>query len=250
MSLIERNFSRSAPTYDTSAAVQRQVAGELLNHIKENDIHDVLDLGCGTGYYTGLLAEKFPHARITAVDISGHMIAAARRRLTASTVKFIVSDAEEMMSTEKFDLITSNACVHWLNLDKALMKLRDNLSGGGAMIFSAFGPRTFHELNASLQSARPSAQISAACFYARPEMERLLRAHFANVMVQEQVFQRTFSSLKDLLDTIKYSGARGAGVGTLCTPGLLKRMEGYYLRTFKRITATFQVFYCRADQRI
>ena len=64
--------------------------------------------------------------------------------------------------------------------------------------------------------------------------------------IKEAKFKKTFSCVRDLLNEIKYTGTNGKGAGgkVFFTPRILGRLEEAYLRGFKRITATYQVFYC------
>ena len=66
---------------------------ELLARIGASAPRHVVDLGCGAGNLTVLLAERWPKARLTALDSSPDMVAAARdmeiyrRRLAMRTAE-------------------------------------------------------------------------------------------------------------------------------------------------------------------
>ena len=64
--------------------------------------------------------------------------------------------------------------------------------------------------------------------------------------VKEAFYEESFPRVKDLLNKIKFSGIRGNGMdgGVIFTPRALKELEKVYLDKFKRISATYQVFYC------
>lgn len=67
---------------------------------------DMLDLGCGDGRVTRLLARQFPYAHIVGVDVSPEMIrAAAMRYRTARRVQFAQDDMQHLDEgfTERFD---------------------------------------------------------------------------------------------------------------------------------------------------
>jgi ubiquinone/menaquinone biosynthesis C-methylase UbiE len=103
---------------------------------------DILELGCGTGALTGLLAARYPEARIHAVDASPQMIQLARERLgrlgiAPDRIQFAVSRFEELaLPAEAFDLVTSNMSLHHL-VDKlpVYARIRSALRPAGYLVF-------------------------------------------------------------------------------------------------------------------
>ncbi len=254
---IIRNFSRYARIYDKYADIQKLAALELLGLTREDGFRRILEIGCGTGNYTLLLREKFENASLKAIDISGKMIDVASEKLKDKNIEFIVADAETADIRGDFDCVTSNASFQWFNdLDGALKKYGAVLKKDGIILFSAFGPATFQELNISLRdvfsaggrSASGGKGISTASdnFMGKREIAKLLEGNFKRARVREAFYEESFPRLKDLLNKIKFSGTRGNGVngGVIFTPRALRELEKVYLDKFKRISATYQVFYC------
>jgi len=66
---------------------------------------DILDVGCGTGYLTKLLLDRWPDARITAIDIAPGMIEYARDRFNESNVEFACLDIEEAELNKNMTLL-------------------------------------------------------------------------------------------------------------------------------------------------
>jgi malonyl-CoA O-methyltransferase len=247
--ILKNNFSKSAPTYDRHCSVQDACGLRLIDGIKRGDFHDVLDVGCGTGNYTRLLKDRFPDARITALDISSKMVAIARKKITSERVAFAVADAEELTLDGRFDLISSNACFQWFtDLRKAFLCYRGLLRDNGFIAFSTFGPKTFYELKEALRAMRPAAAIAATDFAGRGEIETVLNDVFGQAVVTEEIIREEAESLRELLRKIRYTGARGARIleAGFWTPGGIARLEDIYRRKFGRIVATYQVFFCRA----
>jgi trans-aconitate 2-methyltransferase len=89
---------RSAPFFDLLALV------EVRPRLK------VVDLGCGTGELTGHLAEKLPESDVTGLDSSLQMLEKAAP-LASSNLHFQHGDQAEL--TGEWDLIFSNAALHW-----------------------------------------------------------------------------------------------------------------------------------------
>jgi len=247
-----KNFSRAASFYDRYADVQKKCATELLKRLARYRFHKILELGCGTGNYCSLLREKFNEAQLTAVDISGPMIAVARNKLKDSKINFVVADAEEAALGEGFDLVTSNACFQWFeDMERSLIKYKQMLKSKGLILFSLFGPLTFRELNASLGDLFQSVSVGAARFPAKETMESLLKKHFTGVQVEEKFYEEAFEGLGGLLEKIKYTGTAGLGFKekVFWGPRRLESLETAYRERFGGIRATYHVFFCRGQKQ-
>ena len=72
----------------------------------------ILDIGTGSGVIALMLAQRFPHAAITGIDINELAIEIARKNANSSPFKqnteFINIDARSFVADKKFDLIVSN----------------------------------------------------------------------------------------------------------------------------------------------
>jgi malonyl-ACP O-methyltransferase BioC len=247
--ILAKNFSRYAYLYDRYANVQLQAAHILLSRIPEINISHILELGCGTGIYTNLLNERFPQARIKAIDISKGMLEVARYKLKQKSIRFLVADAEEISFREEFDLITANACFQWFtDLTQALAKYKGLLKPGGAIAFSVFGPKTFFELNSVVGIIKPGTAISAGAFLEKKDIRKALLRDFKEAEVREITYEENFSSLVELFKKIKYTGTRGDGLGRGVS--LLRRqldqLNQFFLDKFQEIKATYQIFFCQA----
>lgn len=72
----------------------------------------VVDIGCGPGNSTELLAARFPGAVVTGLDSSAEMVAAARVRMPG--VAFEVADISAWRGPGPFDVILGNAVLQWV----------------------------------------------------------------------------------------------------------------------------------------
>ena len=92
----------------------------------------VADLGAGAGNVTRLLTDRYPAAQLTAVDSSPEML--ARARITVPGARFIETDIATWQPDVKFDLIFSNAALHWLSDHAQLFpRLCSWLAPGGCL---------------------------------------------------------------------------------------------------------------------
>jgi trans-aconitate 2-methyltransferase len=92
----------------------------------------VVDLGCGPGNSTELLAERFSHSEIVGLDSSPDMLRKARERLP--TCKFVAADISTWMPELRTDLLFANAVIQWLpNHAAVLRRLLEALPQGGVL---------------------------------------------------------------------------------------------------------------------
>ena len=93
------SYDKVAATYDEQWLCQlRPVTEKLLNELlPAAGEGDILDLGCGSGFSTQFLEEKFPEASIVGVDISPEMLNAARERCSRS--EFVEGDILEFLKS-------------------------------------------------------------------------------------------------------------------------------------------------------
>lgn len=95
----------------------------------------VLELGCGTGYFTKELGKT--GGLITAIDISSDLLDIAQRSTPADNIKFILANAYAMdFPNFSFDLIIGSSVLHHLEIDKALDECYRVLKPGGTMYFT------------------------------------------------------------------------------------------------------------------
>jgi SAM-dependent methyltransferase len=132
-SAIQRDFDRIA-----------LLSGERWNHnshyhgflLRQIPLHCELslDIGCGTGAFSRLLADR--SERVVALDLSPQMILVARERSDAyGNIDFQVADATGWeFPVAQFDCVASIATLHHLPLAETLAKMRDALRAGGVLV--------------------------------------------------------------------------------------------------------------------
>jgi len=98
--------------YRQFAGPRLRPALDLMNRVAVNAPQRIVDLGCGTGDVTRILAERWPAAEITGIDPSPEMLAAARA--APSRILWRQGDATTWSAEAPVDLIYCNAVLHWL----------------------------------------------------------------------------------------------------------------------------------------
>lgn len=120
-SSLKKAFDLAASTYDQA---RRQLipcfddfygTALRLMPFAPQDQFRVLDLGAGTGLLSQMVADKYPRAAITLMDISDEMLDKARQRFAGreGRFKFVVSDYSQVLSGQ-FDVIVSALSIHHL----------------------------------------------------------------------------------------------------------------------------------------
>ncbi|MFC5649952.1 malonyl-ACP O-methyltransferase BioC [Paenibacillus solisilvae] len=235
-SRIRHQFNRSsAGAYDNHAHVQRGMADRLAKSLKgrvrkdDTEGADILEIGCGTGTLTEILAGDWLRASITALDIAPEMIKAAEQRVTSSTanpiescsslhdrLRFLAADVELWAAdvpSASYDLIVSNACFQWLsNPGQTLCHLRRLLRTGGLLAFSTFGPHTFYELHEAFNEAYRASgmkpQRHGLSFLATAQWKHLLKeSGFSSIQLERSIQTETYQSARDFLHSVKAVGA-------------------------------------------
>jgi len=99
--------------YLTYADERGRPFADLLARVGAVDPVDVVDLGCGPGNLTRLLAAAWPTARVRGVDNSPAMVQASRRDVPG--VEFELADLRDWVTRgEQVDVLVSNATLQWL----------------------------------------------------------------------------------------------------------------------------------------
>ncbi|HZR83957.1 MAG TPA: methyltransferase domain-containing protein [Candidatus Binatia bacterium] len=131
-------WSRVARRYDDVADLQigpatRGLVRERL--AKEGWLGDVVELGCGSGFYTPVLAA---HAdRVLATDSSPGMVDLARERVASDRVRFQVEDCEKTSLPDgSFDTAFMALVIHFTDAARALAEMRRILKPGGTLILA------------------------------------------------------------------------------------------------------------------
>ncbi|HET7531272.1 MAG TPA: methyltransferase domain-containing protein [Mycobacteriales bacterium] len=87
---------------------------ELTARIGAESPSYVVDLGCGTGELTALLADRWPDAAVVGVDSSSDMVETAQQHATGRRLAFECADLREWRPARNVDVVTANAVLQWV----------------------------------------------------------------------------------------------------------------------------------------
>ncbi|KJJ85326.1 biotin biosynthesis protein BioC [Candidatus Omnitrophus magneticus] len=249
--LVKNNFSKISENYDQHSQIQKKCASLLVLGLdKDKKYNEILEIGCGTGHYTDLLVKKYPRSKITAVDISCDMLFRARNKISHKNVSFIPGNIEEITFTKKFNLITSSACLQWLEKPINTFRiLSEILFQDGVAHFLIYGPKTYKELDEVLSNhLGKGGWVTARNFMSKDILQNIFQKYFESFTITEHILTETFSSLMDFFKQIKLSGTRGYGLDkkTYLGKNMIKQMEDEYILRYGGIVVSHQVYLCRA----
>ncbi len=167
---IKNSFNKAAGTYDQARNVQRQIGEALINTLLAMgtcNYTNIVDLGCGTGQVTKILADKIKFHKFQAIDFAAKLLAIAKTKLAAYKIKILEADYDALPANN-FDLAFSNMSLQWsqdlLNTIKIINNLLD---ANGTLAFSIPLQGTLIELNA----------YSINHFYSLSYIKKLLITH-------------------------------------------------------------------------
>jgi len=105
---------------------------DLVSRIDFENPKNIIDIGCGPGNSTQILAQRWPKSKITGVDNSPAMIERAKLDFPNQDWKLLDAGKDEIIDT--FDIIFSNAAIQWIpNHFELLNKMKHNLSDNGVI---------------------------------------------------------------------------------------------------------------------
>jgi trans-aconitate methyltransferase len=111
------SFIWNAADYHKSSPAQALWAKELIAKLELFGNGRMLDIGCGDGKVTAEIARNLPGGKVTGVDSSWEMIRFACDHFPRNeyrNLSFILGDARALPFSEEFDVVFSNAALHWI----------------------------------------------------------------------------------------------------------------------------------------
>ncbi|MFA4826290.1 MAG: methyltransferase domain-containing protein [Methanoregula sp.] len=137
------SFTWNPADYSRSSPAQNLWAQELIAKLKLSGNERILDIGCGDGRVTAAIAACVPQGSVTGIDSSPEMIRFARKQYphgTHQNLAFVRMDAGHLEFPEKFDIVFSNAVLHWIADHKPLLAgIARSICPGGRLLVQMGG---------------------------------------------------------------------------------------------------------------
>lgn len=247
---VAASFSRAAVAYDSVAHLQRDVGEQLLTYLDQwkGVPTTVLDLGCGTGYFCGVLRSRYRGARYLGLDIASGMVDYARSRC-GNDCDWLVADAEALpLGSESVDLVFSSLALQWCSRPEHLFaELARVLRPGGLCVFTSLGPDTLKELRSAWAAVDLHQHVNT--FLPGSELERVVgRIPGLSLKLERRTFCLEYERVRDLLDELRALGAHNMNPsrpnGLTSRRALQSMLQAYEIwRTEGVLPATYDVIF-------
>jgi malonyl-CoA O-methyltransferase len=230
---VRRSFDRACRTYDAAAAVQGEIRTRMLERLDIVRLQPatVLDLGAGTGHASRELKRRYPSAQVIALDSSLAMLrASAPQQRFLRRFAPVCGDAHRLpVRSQSFDLVLSNLLLEWCHEPDAVFgEVARVLRPKGLFTFTTVGPDTLKEVRELWRGVDPFTHVHR--FIDMHDLgDALLRAGFAEPVMDTERLTVTYRDLSTLLDEIRGSGARNIAQGR--PHGLTGRARGALVRS-------------------
>ncbi|MFV1993264.1 MAG: malonyl-ACP O-methyltransferase BioC [Acidiferrobacterales bacterium] len=211
---LRRRFASAAKTYDEAAVLQREVADRLLERLEyiKQVPQVILDVGCGTGYCTRLLAKKYPQAFVAGFDITHPMLIRAnnKRRWFRRGPAYVTADAHIIpVKSNSVDLIFSNLVLQWCDQASVFNEFARVLKPGGLVMFSTFGPDTLMELRMAWASVDDNQHVHD--FLDMHNIgDDLVHVKLSEPVMDKETIILTYQTVAGMLKDLRQIGANNA----------------------------------------
>ncbi len=210
-------FERAADTYDANAVLQREIGERLTERLDliKMQPETVLDVGCGTGFITEHLLNRYKRARVIGVDLAHSMVQKTRKRGGwFRKPQGVCADAARLpFQPQCADMLVSSLMLQWCNdLPAVFREFVQVLKPNGLLMFATFGPDTLKELRASWGWVDGFTHTSR--FVDMHDVgDALLQAGFRDPVVDMEVITLAYADVRGLLRDLKGIGANNATHG-------------------------------------
>jgi len=151
--------------YKLASVRQKSWGKKLISELMVRGSERILDLGCGDGVLTAELAKLVPDGLAVGIDASESMIRTARKDHAAPNLRFELHDINAIDFELQFDLVFSNATLHWIKDHGRLLKrVFKNLKPGGSARFQFAGEGNCSRLIKVVREVM-SAEDYSGCFH-------------------------------------------------------------------------------------
>ncbi|MCE0758809.1 malonyl-ACP O-methyltransferase BioC [Marinobacter sp. G11] len=229
---IARGFGSASGTYDSASRLQKAMGDTMLACIPGSlKPANILDLGCGTGWFTRKLANQYLNAAVIGADLAPGMLQQAKAR-SPETIGWLNADAEQLpLADNSADLIFSNLMIQWSTRpETVLAECKRILKPGGTLAISTLLDGTLEELKQAWTKADPG-QPHVNRFTHHADWQQLTSRQLPGSTLETATLTLPYDSPMALNRELKHLGAVFKGEErrrTVTAPGRFKAMCAAY----------------------
>src|SRR5271157_1631667 len=197
----KRSIQFDGEQYKKVSSPQKEWGDRVISGMSLRGDERILDMGCGDGVLSERLADLVSDGSVLGVDASESMISTARK-LERANLSFKQMDLNHLDFEKEFDVIFSNATLHWIKDHERLLKnVARALASGGTIRFNFGGDGNCPNFIAVIREAMAHHKFSP--YFTNfewpwympkaQEYEALVNANFANARVWVENADRHFT---------------------------------------------------------
>nr|WP_277606221.1 malonyl-ACP O-methyltransferase BioC [Acinetobacter genomosp. 15BJ] len=145
--MVAQRFAKAGQSYVEHAVVQKQISAQLFEYFKTycpQNLHSVLEIGCGSGNLTHLLESYFQVEQLFLNDLYADV---DQHFINLKHVNWLIGDIEQLTLPQSLDAVISSSALQWmLDLPALLQRVYAALKPNAYFCFSTFGPDNLTEI--------------------------------------------------------------------------------------------------------
>jgi len=196
-------------------AERTRPAKDLSDNINLKNPQNIIDIGCGPGNSTGILANKWPGSKITGLEPSLTMIEKAKKDFP--DLEWIHDKAENLNINNKYSLVFANSSLHWIENHRELIpklwKIVDSEGAFAAQIVNFRGMPVFDAINLVAVSSKwnrnfsddvwDSMELHDLGFY-----YEILHKLTKKILLWETLYYQILSDCQEIIDFLLPTGLK------------------------------------------
>ncbi|HEY9643789.1 MAG TPA: methyltransferase domain-containing protein [Coleofasciculaceae cyanobacterium] len=249
---IAYQFGQATATYHAQAQLQKTCARQLFNYLPDPltlPPGTILEIGCGTGFITQELIQRFPDRSLEITDLSPGMLQFCQANLQIpvpqkAAISFRQMDGEAIAAVppaSPYAMIVSGFAIQWFQDPvNSLRQWLSQLQPGGLLLISLPTRHSFPEwkqvcLDLNLPfTANPLPELPAILAALQPELR--------DYQVDEKNISLEFENAADFFKSLKAIGAGMNQTGKqLSLPQMRQLIRYWNQQTHHQITVQFHI---------
>ena len=245
--LVSQKFGSSVNTYGEESVAQQHIAQKmaqlLVQHLPTSSFKQIVELGCGTGYYTRLLMKLYGEEPLILNDLCPEMLSYCKEHISQKA-RLLPGDAETLKLPRCTSLLTSCSALQWF--DSPATFFRNSLSAlsrGGYLAFSTFGPDNTREVKELTGKGLDYLSLE--------ELKKMIEPYYDLCYAAEERLSYTFSSPMEVLRHLKKTGVTGLESKPMSCRELHRFLNEYTLRfgSAQGVSLTYHPIYIVARKK-